>query len=376
MNRVLRGFSTSTLPVSEACCLSVFVTVPSIAARRMAAIPGPGRHRHFNYMLRYNAVTMKEVQFKKCPGDAGAYFNSATHCIYIHQTKNINKKASAAKNESISELVSIDTIFPRLSRDITEYEDKVFNKATLQMVLTSKVIPEKLANDISDLWSSITSTAKTVSLQGEEVCIAVNLQDLNAKFKEVQQLLGNASKDVLHEIQLNRWLYSYVSSCLNKLEYVVESRRNNVRCIGEGFLPEEVNEYAMSRGDLVIYKCTGLQVKGCLVQLVGAETDVEHVECLSGLVTELKIDDTSNSPVWECFHDMSAVGATLTMRVLKRGKVVDKVCMYGIVAVVKCLEQSKLLCLEMDYHTGQCHFKECVNVMDFDILMNIVIGFL
>ena len=113
----------------------------SIAARRMAAIPGPGpgpgRRRHFNYTLRYNAVTMKEVQFKKSPGDAGAYFKSATHCIYIHQTKNINKKkASAAKNESISELVSIDTIFPQLSRDITEYENKVFNKATLQMVLT------------------------------------------------------------------------------------------------------------------------------------------------------------------------------------------------------------------------------------------------
>ena len=61
------------------------------------------------------------------------------------------------------------------------------------MVLTSKVIPEKLANDIiNDLWSSITRTAKTVSLQGEEVCIAVNLQDLNVK------LLGNASKGVLH----------------------------------------------------------------------------------------------------------------------------------------------------------------------------------
>ena len=89
---------------------------------------------------------------------------------------------------------------------------------------------------------------------------------------------------MLHEIQLNRWLYSYVSSCLSKLEYVVERRHNNVRGIRKGFLPEEVNEYATLRGDLVIYKCTGLQVKGCLVQLVCAEADVEHMECLSGLV--------------------------------------------------------------------------------------------
>lgn len=73
---------------------------------------------------------------------------------------------------------------------------------------------------------------------------------------------------------------------------------------------------------------------------------------------------------------MSAVGATLTMHLLREGKVVDKVYMYGVVAVVKGLEQSKLLHLEMDYTTGQSHFKESVNVMDFDILMNTVVSFL
>ena len=169
-----------------------------------------------------------------------------------------------------------------------------------------------------------------------------------------------------------------MSSCLSKLEFVVESRRDNVRNIGEGFIPEDITEYATSRGDLVIYKCTGMQqTRGCLVHFVGPERpEAEHVEYLSGMVAELKVDDTSNSPVWECFHNMSAVGATLTMRLLREGKVVDKVYMYGVVAAVKCLEQSKLLYLEMDYTTGQCHFKESVNVMDFDILMNIVVSFL
>ena len=127
----------------------------------------------------------------------------------------------------------------------------------------TQVVPEKLASDIiDDLWLDITETSKTVSPQGEKVCIAITLQDLNTKFKRVRETSQNASKDVLHELQLNR--------CLGKLDYVVESRRDNVRGVGEGFFPEDITEYATSRSDLVIYKCTGLQeIRGCLVHFEG-----------------------------------------------------------------------------------------------------------
>ena len=314
---------------------------------------------------------------KKCSDDAGYYFRCESHCVYIQQTKGISKKASSAKKESISQLDSIDKIFPEISRNIKDYENKIFSKASMQLVLTSKVVPEKLASDmIYDLWLDITDTSKVVSPQGEEVCIAITLQDLNTKFKRVRETIQNASKDVLHELQLNRWLFDYISSCLSKLDYVVESRRDNVRGVGEGFFPEDITEYATSRGDLVIYKCTGLQeIRGCLVHFAGS-SEIKHVAYLRGMVAELKVEDTSSAPMWECFHNMSAVGAALTMRVLKEGNIVDKVCMYGVIGVVSCLEQSKLLYLEMNYKTGQCHFKECVNLMDFDILMNIVVSFL
>ena len=40
----------------------------------------------------------------------------------------------------------------------------------MEMVLTSKVVPEKLASDIiEELWLGITDTSKTVLLPGEEV---------------------------------------------------------------------------------------------------------------------------------------------------------------------------------------------------------------
>ena len=64
---------------------------------------------------------------------------------------------------------------------------------------------------IDDLWLDITDSSKTVSSQGEEVCITNTLQDLNAKFKwvqetiqnaRVQETIQNANKGVLHEIQL------------------------------------------------------------------------------------------------------------------------------------------------------------------------------
>ena len=108
-------------------------------------------------------------------------------------------------------------------------------------------------------------------------------------------------------------------------------------------LCQNIMEYATLRGDLVIYRCTGMQhVRGCLVHFDGPEA--EHIEYLSGMVTKLKVDNTSSSPVWEYFYNMSAVEAILRTRLLREGKVVDKVYMYGVVAVLN----RKLLYLEID----------------------------
>ena len=49
-------------------------------------------------------------------------------------------------------------------------------------------------------------------------------------------------------------------------------------------------------------------MRGCLVHFIGPEA--EHTEYLSDMVAKLKVDDISSSPVWECFHNMSAVGAS------------------------------------------------------------------
>ena len=60
---------------------------------------------------------------------------------------------------------------------------------------------------------------------------------------------------------------------------------------------------------------------------------------------------------------MSAVGATLTINNVHVEK--GKSSRQGVhVRNSRSGKMSKLLCLEMDYHTGQCHFK-CVNIIGF-----------
>ena len=53
---------------------------------------------------------------------------------------------------------------------------------------------------------------------------------------------------------------------------------------------------------------------------------VATVPQLYGMVAEIKNVDNTSYPIWECFHNMSGVGAAcITMKVLNQGFIVNHV---------------------------------------------------
>ena len=83
---------------------------------------------------------------------------------------------------------------------------------------------------------------------------------------------------------------------------------------------------------------------------------ISTLPCVSSMVAELQIDNRTSRPVWECFHNMSGVVASLAYRVLTWGMLVDVVTMFGLVTTMEHLECIKLLKMECDLKNGVCRF--------------------
>ena len=65
--------------------------------------------------------------------------------------------------------------------------------------------------------------------------------------------MHSVKKSVNSEIPINDWIYEYFSKTLLH-EHIETSRKENVKNLGMGLLPEEINEYSKSKSDIVIHK--------------------------------------------------------------------------------------------------------------------------
>ena len=142
----------------------------------------------------------------------------------------------------------------------------------------------------------------------------VKLEEIESFFADGARALDKNSLVIKHEPPFSDWLHEYVTKALGN-EFIVESQQDNLRDLGHGILAEEVNEYAASRADLVIRRDKGKATNAecCLVSV-----DVHSVDCV-GMVAELKMDDNTNLPIWECFRNMSAIAVSLAVEFLTNG---------------------------------------------------------
>ena len=114
-------------------------------------------------------------------------------------------------------------------------------------------------------------------------------------------------------------MYDYFCKKL-PTEFIVEPpRKENIKSLGKGILPEEITEYAKSKADIIIRKdqlVTQDVFKCCVVSLTD---DVPAVNWTKGLVGEIKLDDETEYPESECFRNMSALAASMSMEILSQG---------------------------------------------------------
>lgn len=132
-------------------------------------------------------------------------------------------------------------------------------------------------------------------------------------------------------------------------------------------IPNEITDYACSLSDLVIYANKPLSDHPgiCMVSLVPE---------VSGLVAEIKESDETDFPLSECYRNMSAVAAALTIQGLSQGNIVHKVSMYGIIIVVANLDRAKLIKLEINFETNTCRLLKSVGIYQLDLLLNAVLS--
>lgn len=196
------------------------------------------------------------------------------------------------------------------------------------------------------------------------------VQNIESCFNEGEMTVRLSSLTIKHEPPFTDWLCDYVTETLGNL-YLVESQRANLCDLGLGIKAEELNEYAASKADLVVrrVKENETYLDCCIVSI-----DVPPLTDCIGMVAEMKIDDSSNTPIWECFRNMSAVAAKLALEVLTSGTLVDTVKVYGIVAAVTDLKHTRLIKLDLDFKSGKCTFMKCRKEFDLDILLNIVVS--
>ncbi len=172
--------------------------------------------------------------------------------------------------------------------------------------------------------------------------ITGTVADLKCALYERKRELHMAKKNVNSEIPFNDWIYEYFVKVLPD-EYIVVPRKENIKNLGKGILPEEVNEYAKSKSDLVIRKDQLVPpgvMRCCVVSVV---KDVPTVEVIKGLVSEIKLTDEGDYPESECLRNMSAVVTSMAMEVLAQGILINQATIYGIIIEVDKLNETRLL---------------------------------
>ena len=208
------------------------------------------------------------------------------------------------------------------------------------------------------------------------------------KVKRVMQHLDNAEVKlkqqevkVNREIQFTTWLFDTLHKMLIPHGFIVEPESEN-KCI----IPT-LCEYSTSVSDCLIYHhksyCKSIVsgVSFMLEDCPGDEyfddprdlfgTDVHQI---SGQVFEVKVKQLNQAAINQCFYNMFGRGTRLATMVLCMGKLVNKVIMYGLVSAMEDRSSVKILQLEINFITSECHFRMLTGKYGFEEGLNMLLN--
>ena len=110
-----------------------------LSVTKCTSLAKKSSHLHYFFTLRYNNIERKEQFLKKCDiqghiGDVWKeeyyiYFQGESHCMLVNKTRNIRKRASEPRTESLSSFKPFSYFFPDVSIDqVDSFRDKIFKR--------------------------------------------------------------------------------------------------------------------------------------------------------------------------------------------------------------------------------------------------------
>ena len=255
------------------------------------------------------------------------------HCVYVmthSKTEAASRfqsdRFSKALENNICKSVCNDRLIP-LSDVLPEYNELAIAFEEC-LEIYSSVIPTSLLSGVRKQLRMATCEfesrmAQQMDPEGLRAMLtSCHLQNLKL-LEELANIECNYQIDITKEVQKNEICYKRTKAALNKLDII--SKENIEHC--------EFSIFGKSLVDLYFYKDSGGIVKSAVIKMLedcddGAQGEDYGIVC--GLA-EFKVQKgIFKAHYAQIFADMSRVGSMLAVSALKRGKIIDKIVVYGL----------------------------------------------
>ena len=298
------------------------------------------------------------------------------YCIYIKTIENTQKasKATAARQFLVAPVLDPCSIGlgpnkPIVGADILDWiEDR-----SVVMATRVKEVMVKVRLGIVKMLESPGYSGK--------------ISQAMQYFDDAETTLQHHQMKIGREIQFTTWLFQQLHKILTPLGFTVEPEKEN-KCT----IPN-ICEFSRSITDCVIYheksfcqdSMNGLSVildtlnddgfAGEDYEVLDDSNDLFGIDVhkVCGQAFEVKVKELNEAAITQCFYNMHGSGTRLAGMVLKTGKIVNKIVMYGLVSVMKDPTTAKILKLEMNFITGECHYNIVAKKYSFLTAMNVIL---
>ena len=182
-----------------------------------------------------------------------------------------------------------------------------------------------------------------------------------------QELLPEKEMESGNKFSHTRRLYNYICSTLDK-SYIVKVQQHVLNSSSK-VNPENVTGDATSKADLLIVKD----------QIINKKSEGDVINEVESLVIQIE-NDNSEYSILECFKNMSDVAASLASQYLRQGVLINGVTVYGIVAEVSEIDDTRLFKFKVEfeneesYKNGESHVYNCKDNYPLHLLLNVVLA--
>ena len=294
-------------------------------------------HCHYTY----TTVQRRVVCMKNCSEEQNnRIYKGFHHCCYIEKFPFLQQYVRPRTIE-----VPLSFIYPFVT-DLWSYEDAIFRKKYVDRIFNTSEVDEDESLNAITMY-----TSQNPLMAGSNVVGQVKKELLPEK--EIESGI---------KIPHTQRLYDYVCSTLDE-SYIIKVQQHFLKNSNSKIHPENVTGDATSKADLLIVKD----------QIMNKKSEGDIINEVEGLVIQIENDNLEYS-ILERFKNMSDVAASLASQCLRQGVLINSVTVYGIVAKVNDMDDTRLIKFTLDFENGESHLYNCKDNYPLHLLLNVVVA--